>query len=49
MSTEEGVETSTRGFAELMNNFNKLTQLESRIEAAIPRCPGKKHVSSSKV
>ncbi len=35
MSVEEGIEDSTKGFAELMNNFNKLTQLESRIEAAI--------------
>ena len=35
MTTEEGVTQSSRGFAELMNNFNKLTELESRIEAAI--------------
>ncbi len=35
MSGEEGFEPSTRSFAELMNNFNKLTEMESRIETAI--------------
>ncbi len=34
MSTE-GVQESAKGFAELMNNFNKLTEMESRIETAI--------------
>jgi hypothetical protein len=31
----EGISESTKGFAELMNNFNKLTEIESRIETAI--------------
>jgi predicted hydrocarbon binding protein len=35
MSVEEGITDSSRSFAELMNNFSKLTELESRIEAAI--------------
>jgi len=37
MSTDNGVsiESDARGFAELMNNFNKLTEMESKIEAAI--------------
>ncbi len=35
MTTEEGAGIQARGFAEIMNNFNKLTEIESRIEAAI--------------
>ena len=37
--TEDGVEieTQAKGFAELMNSFNKLTEIESRIEAAIEK------------
>jgi hypothetical protein len=33
--TEETVESQSKGFAELMFNFNKLTEMESKIEAAI--------------
>lgn len=35
METDEGIEESSRSFAELMNNFSKLTELESKIETAI--------------
>ena len=35
MSTDEGIQESSKSFAELMNNFSKLTELESKIEAAI--------------
>ncbi|WP_455393146.1 hypothetical protein, partial [[Eubacterium] cellulosolvens] len=35
MSVEEGVSESSKGFAELMNNFSKLTEMESKIETAI--------------
>lgn len=35
MTMDELAEPSARSFAELMNNFNKLTEMESRIETAI--------------
>jgi predicted hydrocarbon binding protein len=35
MSADEGISATPKSFAELMNNFSKLTELESRIEAAI--------------
>jgi predicted hydrocarbon binding protein len=34
-NAEPSTSTSTKSFAEMMNNFNKLTEMESRIEAAI--------------
>lgn len=33
--SSEGASETTKSFAELMNNFSKLTEMESRIEAAI--------------
>ena len=33
--SSEGASDTTKSFAELMNNFSKLTEMESRIEAAI--------------
>ncbi len=35
MTMDENAEPSAKSFAELMNNFNKLTEMESKIEAAI--------------
>jgi predicted hydrocarbon binding protein len=35
MNAEKGFEPTVKSFAELMSSFNKLTEMESRIEAAI--------------